>query len=376
MQSLLPRVLSPVSRFKVIMRRSTRRRLKRFFRDPLNIAAAVFAIVGAILIPVVPPSSGSLWLAVWLFLIVVAWLVIDLHRAASVSEFNYFEEIRFGEPTEYLVVRGAQGLLNSEKVQPQFVHAAPINKEVEVVCQALRETGFSTLHGGPGEGKSMTAYHAAYRLYREARYSPYALRVDLLEGRFVQEIRDDVLEQLDRLKGKGKLIIVDDAHKLADRRALNRLMREEASDEVLKVIWIETEFYEETIGQRSPSHIRIDFRKLGDQLVANLYRSPDVTLQFALQGKADGLDEAIAKAANDQIRDAWHFAFVASRGEQRVEEEISKLDNAETLVLFLISAYKVISGEAELSTAKLMNLLGTLKFGWFVDSLRDRSFAD
>jgi hypothetical protein len=358
------------------MKRSTRRALKRFLQNPLNIVAAVFTTVGVILTPLVPPSSGWLWVALSLSLVGLAWLLVYLYRAASVPVLCYFEGIRFGNPSNYAMTRAAYGLLNGEKALPEFVHAAPRNKEVQAVCHALHENGFSTLYGGPGEGKSMTAYHAAYRLYQEAGYCPYAIRVDLLGDKSGQDFRDDLLEQLDRLKGKRKLIIVDDAHKLADRKELYRLMQQEASDGVLKVVWIETEFYEEAVNQRLSSHIRIDFGSLIDQVVSNLYRSHDVNLQYVLQGKVEGLDEAIAEAKAGEIRDVWHFAFVASRGGKRVQEEINKLDNAETLVLFLISAHAVISGETDLSMASFLSLLGGLGFGWLRDSLRGRAFSD
>jgi hypothetical protein len=303
-------------------------------------------------------------------------ILINLYRAASTPDVSYFEEVSFGETRERVVMLVLHGLLNGEKAQPQFVHAAPINKEVDMVCRTLEEAGFATLYGGPGEGKSMTAYHVAYRLQMEKGYSPYTLRVDLLTDRGLPALRDELQAQLDGLRGKRKLIIVDDAHKLADRIELNRLMRDEASDAEIRVIWVETEFYQETASERPTSHVRIDFRSFVDQLVENLYRRRDVTFEFALRGQIEGLEEALRKAANNQIRDAWHFAFVASQGEKRVEEEISKLDYVETLTLFLISAHTILTGERELPTAGLMNILVRLKFGWLIDTLRRRSLID
>ena len=365
------------------MKESTKRRVTRFLGDRLNIAVGVIATGLSIAILFIQPSSVWASLALVLFVVGLALLLIALHLSASAPALSYFEEVSFGEPAGYplalmdnLAIRAVHGLINYEKARPEFVHAAPKNKEVQVVCQALQETGFSTVYGGPGEGKSMTAYHAAYQLKREAGYSPYVLRVDLLRDKSGEAFCDDLLEQLDRLKGKRKLIIVDDAQKLAERIELNRLMRQEASDGTLKVIWVETDFYEETASQRHPPHVRIDFRDFRDELVANLYRSQNVDLQYALRGKVEGLDEAIKKVAAGEIRDVWHFAFVASHGEKRIEEEISKLDYAETLVLFVISAYTVVSGEAELSTANLMNMLGTLEFGWLTDALRHRTLSD
>jgi hypothetical protein len=361
------------------MRRSARRRLKRIFQTPLDKSAAIFTVlgtIGTILITAVQPSSEWLWLALALGLISLAWLTVRLYRIVSISEACYFERIEFGESRERVLIRVLHGLLNGEKAQPDFVHAAPMNREVNVVCRGLQENGFATIYGGPGEGKSMTAYHAAHRLYHEEGYVPYTLRVDLLTGKSFSALRDELLAQLDNLRAKRKLIIVDDAHKLANRVELYSLVRDEATDAQLGVIWVETEFYQEIVSQRPISHIRIDFRSFVHQLIGNLYRRPDVIFEFALQGHIEGLNEALRKTTSNQIRDAWHFAFVASQGEKRVAQEISKLDYVETLVLFLISAHTVLSGEQELSTAYLMNILGRLKFGWLTDNLRKRTLTD
>jgi len=53
---------------------------------------------------------------------------------------GYFEELSFGESAKYplvlmnnFVIQGGQGLINYEKARSEFVHAAPRNKEVQVV---------------------------------------------------------------------------------------------------------------------------------------------------------------------------------------------------------------------------------------------------
>jgi hypothetical protein len=361
------------------MRRSSKRRLKRILQSPLDKSAAVFTIfgtLGVILLSTVQPSSAWLWLALAVALVCLTWLTIRLYGVASTFEASYFDQIDFAESRERVLIRVLYGLLNGEKAQPEFVHVAPMNKEVLAVCRTLRESGFVTIYGGPGEGKSMTAYHAAYKLYRDENYSPYLLRVDMLTNKSFSELRGELLAQLDSLRSRRKLIVIDDGHKLACRIDLNQLMRNEVPEEQLRVIWVETEFYQETITQRPPSQIQIDFSGFADELVRNLYRRQDVIFEFALRGQIEGLDEAISKTATGQIRDAWHFAFVASQGEKRVEEEISKLDYAETLALLLISAHTVLSGEQELSTAALMNIVARLGFGWLADGLRRRSLTD
>lgn len=329
------------------------------------------ALVGLLITAAQAPSAWP-WVALALFLIAATAVLL---RATSTGETTYFEPIFFGEPRERVVVAGLHGLLNCEKAQPEFVHAAPKNKEVDVICRQLTRSGFSTVYGGPGEGKSMTAYHAAYRLQCESRNSSYKLKVDLLTGGF-SDFRAQLLEQIDSLKGKRKLIIVDDAHKLADRMKLNELMRDEASDAELKVIWLETEFYKDESFERPGSHVQIDFSAFLDQLLTNLYRSKNGIFVHELQGQTEGLEEALDGAAHNEIRDAWHFAFVASHGEEKVGEEISKLDDSETLIVFLVSAHTIVSGEERLSIAELLNMLGKLNFGWLTDSLRKKTYSD
>jgi hypothetical protein len=164
------------------MRRSTRRRLQRFYRDPLTILASVFTIIGAIIIPAIQPSSIWLWLAIASGLAALGWLAVFIHRVVSMAEVEYFEEVHFGEPMECVVIESLWRLLGGEKAQPRYVHAAPRNQEVDTVCQGLGEAGFSTIYGGPGEGKSMTAFHAAHSLNRNG-CSVYTLRIDLLAQR-------------------------------------------------------------------------------------------------------------------------------------------------------------------------------------------------
>lgn len=361
------------------MRRSFLRGLRRVLpRTAGEIAAVVCGIVGLIIEFLIKAfESPSAWPWVALTALGVIAVTIVLYRAISTGQTPFFEPISFGELRDSTVIGALHGLLNYEKARPDFVHAAPQNKEVDVLLKLLTRSGFATLHGGPGEGKSMTAYHVACRLHSEKGYSPYKLRLDLLAGRF-SEFSSQVLEQIDRLKGERKIIIVDDAQKLSETAQLNQLMRDESSDSELKVLWLETEFYEDAALFDPPeeSHVKIDFKSFVDQLVANLYRSRDGLFQNELRGQIEGLDEAISKAARNEIRDAWHFAFVASRGEERIGAEISRLDNAEILVLFLVSAHTVISGEEGLSVLQLTNILETLGFAWLRESLRKRSLID
>jgi MFS family permease len=221
------------------MKGKNRRRIRRFFGISLAIVGVVFTLGGLIagnyLQPLVIYIAESLqpkvpipvwiWLTVfWLIIFVTLFIISEvlsyIYSKSLIPELDYFEELNFGKNDENTIRRAIDGILNTEKVEPFYVHAAPRSKEVETVYLRLKEIGFVMVSGGPGEGKSMVAYHAAYSFQEEDRYRVYALRVERLENKQGVKIVDEVLSQLDNLKGKRKLIIVDDAHKLAIKQDL------------------------------------------------------------------------------------------------------------------------------------------------------------
>jgi len=382
------------------MKGKTRRKIKRFLGIPSLIVGAVFT-VGGFVAPVlqhllvgfihrlsqslVKPIAPSLqafpdWvgsIAYWMILAFTSWALCRIYSKSLLHEIRYFEEIKFGKPDKNTILKAIDGILNTEKVAPFYVHAAPKCKEVETIKLRLKKTGFAMVSGGPGEGKSMAAYHAAYEFQNEARYRVYELRTERLENKTGKEILDEVLFQLDSLKGKRKLIIVDDAHKLAIKQDLNEILQQEAKEGNGKYIWVETELYEgDKEGIQSDTHIQIDFQSFLSDLQREFYESEAPILKEALRGRIEGLEDAKKRANKGAIRDAWHFAFVASRGEERLKQEITYLNGLETLVLFLISAYTVLSGESELSINYLLNKLDNLKFGWLTEALRKLTFTD
>ena len=382
------------------MKGKTRRKIRRFLGIPLAIVCGVFG-VGSIVAPVlqhllvgfihrlsqslVKPIAPSLqafpdWvgsIAYWMILAFTSWALCRIYSKSLLHEIRYFEEIKFGKPDKNTILKAIDGILNTEKVAPFYVHAAPKCKEVETIKLRLKKTGFAMVSGGPGEGKSMAAYHAAYEFQNEARYRVYELRTERLENKTGKEILDEVLFQLDSLKGKRKLIIVDDAHKLAIKQDLNEILQQEAKEGNGKYIWVETELYEgDKEGIQSDTHIQIDFQSFLSDLQREFYESEAPILKEALRGRIEGLEDAKKRANKGAIRDAWHFAFVASRGEERLKQEITYLNGLETLVLFLISAYTVLSGESELSINYLLNKLDNLKFGWLTEALRKLTFTD
>ena len=373
------------------MKGKTRRKIRRFLgTTPLTIVGVVFTIgglVAASLQHLVSPTAASLqyfpvwvwltifWLTVLVILVLISWILLYIYSKVLTPVIKCFKEISFGKPDENTIKETIDGILNMEKVKPFYVHAAPKSKEMEPVYSKLKDIGFAMVSGGPGEGKSMLAYHTAYDFQKKDRYRIYTLETESLENKIGKEIINEVLFQLDNLKGKRKLIIVDDAHKLAIKQDFKTILQQEAEEKHGKYIWVETEFYEEKQkGIQFDTYIRIDFQSFLGDLLKYLYQSQDSTLQKALWGRIEGLDDAIEGVRSGEIRDAWHFAFVASRGEERLSQEIDQLTPVESLVLFLISAHTVLGWESELSITDLLNKLDNLKFGWLTDALRTTSF--
>jgi hypothetical protein len=362
-----------------------KRDLRKLLREGVDVGGVVLGIIVAALVAAFPPSSLAEWFFLLAGLSILAAVWLWGRRWVSVPPVSYFEPIYFGDTARRatgsvlqistpLVAHAAQGLANFEKARPEFVHAAPRNEEVDEVIGKLKQGEVAILYGGPGEGKSMTAYLAAYDLSSNDKRSPYLLRVDRLKAKSGHGLAPDLVEQLDLLKGSRKLVIVDESQKLPEERReeLMTLMRNEAGADAVDVIWLETEFYEQVAGPPPIGHIRVKFGPFLERLINGLYKSPEVEIRHALRGRIDGLEEAIKMAKAGQIRDPWHLAFVASGGEARVEREIAALNVAETLVIFLISAHAVVSGGDELTVVGLEGLVERVRklgIGWVEDEL-------
>ncbi len=379
------------------MKRKTKRRIGKFWGILFTIYGGVFGvgslIAASLIQPLVSHIATSLQLQVpvpvWIWLTTFWFIVLmTLYSVSKVLFYiylksvvtpviNYFEPVNFGDPTKNTILKAIDGILNTEKVEPFYVHAAPSSKEVATVYFRVKEIGFAIVSGTPGEGKSMVAYHAACKFQDNDRYRVYALKVELLENKMGKEIIDEVLFQLDNLKGRRKLILVDDAHKLVIKQDLNTILQQEAKEGHGKYIWTETELYEEKQTEIQPDTcIRVDFQEFFGNLLKNFYQSQDFVFQEALKGRIGGLDDAINRVNKGKIHDVWWFAFCTSRREERLVQELDDLSDLKLLVLFFISAYTVLSGEAELHRNYVRSKITDLKFGWLIDDLKKSSVGD
>ena len=379
------------------MKRKTKRRIRKFWGILFTMYGGVFGVgslIAAFLMQplvshIVTSSQPQVLVPVWVWL-AAFWFIVLMTlyfvskvlfyiylRSVVTSEINYFKPVNFGKPDKDAILKAIDGILNTEKVEPFYVHAAPRSKEVDTVYFRSKEIGFAIISGRPGEGKSMAAYHAAYKFQDKDRYRVYELKVGELENKMGKEIIDEVLFQLDNLKGRRKLILVDDAHKLEIRQDLNTILQQEAKEGHGKYIWTETELYEEKQTEIQPDTcIRVNFQEFFGNLLKNFYQSQDFVFQEALKGRIGGLDDAINRVNKGKIHDVWWFAFVASKGEKRLVQELVDLSDIESLVLFFISVYTVLSGEAELHRNYIRSKITDLKFGWLIDDLKKSSVGD
>ena len=381
------------------MKRKNKRKIRRFWGILFTIYGGVFTLgsfITAFLIqPLVSHIATSLqpqvpipvqfgltvfWFIVLVTLYFVSKVLFYIYLKSVAPEINYFEEVDFGKPDKSTILKAVDCILNTEKIAHPYafcLHAAPKCKEVEIIKSRLEKTGFVMVSGGPGEGKSMAAYHTAYKFQNEARYRVYALQAERLENKTGKEVLDEVLFQLDTLKGKRKLIIVDDAHKLAIKQDLNGIMSKEVEEGHSKYIWIETKFYEEKQDEVQPDkYIRINFQDFFGDLLKNFYQSQDPILQEGLKGRIKRLNDAIGRVNKKKILDVWWFAFSTSGGEEKIAEKVAELSDTELLVLFFISVYTVLSGEAELHRNYVLSKISDLKFGWLIDNLKKSSVGD
>jgi hypothetical protein len=300
---------------------------------------------------------------------------------------NYFEIIDFKKPQDHIIKNAVEGILNSEKTLPHFVHAAPVNDEIDQLYKKLDTDGFVWENGKPGDGKSMLAYNAIYRFRKKIglsfdittfplfklKYKAYALKLKNISEE--NEI-DSILNELDWLKGgKRKIILIDDAHKLSFEDKLRWEFEEEAKDKINgKFVWINTNYLDSKQSEKDES-INISFEKFYPKLLKELYGSQHPVIRDVVINNCHGLQEAINLKEMGRIKDPWHFNFIATNGEQRIVNLLQKLspvnEKQDILVLsvFLFSCRNILTGEKEINQTEFANLLGNIENPYFKNGI-------
>ena len=251
----------------------------------------------------------------FLFVIICASFALSrLYLNIKKPNKKYFELIDFERPTDKVIKKAAEGILNSEKTQPYFVHVAPINDEVEQLYQKLYEKGFVWENGKPGDGKTMLAYHALYRYRKRIGFSyRYSIRLFWLKYRIyklnLNHINDEkevdlIHDELDTLKGgRRKIVLIDDAHKLNFEDKLRFEFEEEAKEKSNgKFVWINTNYLEANKSDITDS-FNIDFENFYPKLIEGLYKSQNPILKEIIKNKCTGLQDAIKLKEQGRIKD-------------------------------------------------------------------------
>jgi len=358
------------------MKSKTKRKFEKFHGIYFAVVAIVITVVGIVL--GVAFTIGDVYKSLfvtpqaWAYLIastaLISWGIIYICEKLLTHRVACFEQVDFKRPDENVLTKAIEGILNLEKAEPFYVHIAPKFDGISTIVSELKETGFVVISGEPGAGKSMAAYQAAYILQKEKRYRVYQLKTTELENKTGSEIISQVVSvsELDKLKGKQRLILIDDAHKLPGKEDLKPKLKKEAKENNGKYIWIETEeeAEEEYEGTRLDRYVRINFQNSLGSLLKGFYQSEEPNLQRALAGRIKGLRDAIKRVDAGKITDIWHFTFCATQGWGRLVDKVESLKEVELLVLFFISAHAVLSGESELHINDVIGKIRGLEFEW------------
>lgn len=378
------------------MNNRKRRRCIHFVLHRLLPFLALLGIVAIVVPALKKTDSTSAWM-ISIGVVVVLYIMYCLF--ISTRERNkYFREItlaEFGDVPAYRrgggislvfrrneenINRAVDGILSCDKVKPYYVHAAPAGTAIDTVMRQLDNPGVVVIAGGPGEGKSMLAFHAIYRLLKSRRfrkYHAYVFNVETSENVSALTTLETIKAELDSLPSGRSVILIDDSQKMAGKEALLKVFREEAAQNNGKYVWIETEYYR-IIADESPDRYKVTITLAQDfeDLLRNFYQTKDPTLQKLLKGRIDGLDEAVGLYKAGKIQDKWHFAFVASRRAALMPDEIGKLSNVEMLVLFMISTHTVLSSHLDISRQSLLDRLHILPFGWLAEDVKTLPLND
>ena len=166
------------------MKQRTRRRIGAWTRTPLAVIGGILTIVGFIT-PGVIALFGSNARS-WTLLVIIAILLSSIgvylvRKRDAAAELAFFRHLTFQELTDdqrkEIVVRLAQG----GSATPEFSMVAPAPDELSIVLDHLAFEQAAYITGGPGEGKSTLAFHAA-REFFETGYNVYQLSVLSLNG--------------------------------------------------------------------------------------------------------------------------------------------------------------------------------------------------
>lgn len=234
---------------------------------------------------------------------------------------------------------------------PQDVEACPRVPEVRRLVAEVRATGSAVLIGGPGEGKSVTAFQAAWELWRDGW--------EVLRLKDVLPLRE--LVNTLRALPRPAVAVVDDAQRMVDDD-LGQLLALGGAD--LGVLAVHS--------QRSPiprAGVRLDADRATDVLLKYLRAHPKETLKAvqALDSRVGTgyLQTPLERRLSDAARDAhspWHLTFVVTAGWHRVSGEIDELraNGGQDVPLAIIAALQLLRLDETIDRADLAEVISAI----------------
>ena len=248
---------------------------------------------------------------------------------------------------------------------------APAPDELSIVLDHLAFEQAAYITGGPGEGKSTLAFHAA-REFFETGYNVYQLSVLSLNGYSREYLRDQLLAETDQLHGNARLIIVDDAHLLERPNDVKEILLSRREDGDTSIVWVSTD---ELATADSPStedlSVRINYARFTSKQAAFLENNVQMG---NLESSELSLENASVMSSNGEINTAWQYSFVAYGGTSRLTAGLTSLSNLELFILFNLSARAVAIGELNLPMPTAQSILEAARIGWVRDDIRGKSY--
>jgi hypothetical protein len=268
------------------------------------------------------------------------------------------------EYVTYETQRGLGNALLSRHLGPSDVEACPQLPEVATVLQHLRVTSSATIKGKSGSGKTITAYQAAYEMYKQG-WKVFRLAEP-------RHSKDELIDGISHLPQRTVLLL-DNAQSL-DPGFVRYLL--EYSTGSLAVLVVSTDDVVHPLdsitiaSERAVAVLAQDVRsrkKLFLPIVQALNQ------RHVGEGFLDIPLERLIEEA-EKSKTPWQFNFVLTGGERYTNDilAISREKNRADLLLAVIAAGQIVTLDEGISKAWLqqaVRLLGRDQ-SWLEESLR------
>lgn len=284
--------------------------------------------------------------------------------AYSWKDREYAE--RWGwEYVSYATQRGLGNALMSRQLGPSDVEACPQLPEVATALQHLTITSSAVIKGKSGSGKTITAYQAAYTMYKQG-WTVFRLAEP-------HRAADELIDGINHLP-KRAVLLLDNAQSL-DPGFVRHLL--ERTRDNLAVIVVSTDVNVvhsldaiSIVGSRAVAVLAQEFRNRKKEILPIIQK---LNWQHIGEGFLDiPLERVIEEAAKSET--PWQFNFVLTGGERYANDIVSTLReiNRADLLLALIAAGQILTLDEGVSRTWLEQTVQLLERNqnWLEESLQ------